>query len=84
LVWDCGLGGACTDFASLAKKNFESAVIGPGLFTCPTSDTAGLNETVGLFGISLSSPPMPNPDPCEGTSPASFGNSFVDGGAGVP
>jgi hypothetical protein len=84
LVWSCVLAGACTDFASLARKNFDSAVDGPELFACPTSDTAGLNETVFLFGISLSSPPIPSPDPHVGASPASRGNSFVNGSAGVP
>ena len=72
------------DFASLAKKNFESAVEGTGLLERPTSDTAGLNETVVLLVISLSSPAIPSPDPYVGASPASRGNSFVDGGAGVP
>ena len=83
MAWGCSLGGPCIDFASLAKKNFESTADGTGLFVCPTSDTAGLNETVGLFGISLSSPAMPSPDPYVSTSPTILGNSFV-GGAGVP
>ena len=85
LLGVCDLGGACTDFASLAKKNFESAVLGPGLLACPISDTAGLNVTVCLFGISLSSPPIPSPDPW--LSSATLGNSFESGTAvpvGVP
>ena len=84
MAWSCGFGGAWTDFASLAKKNFVSAADGVGLFARPTSDTVGLNETVGLFAISLSSPAIPRPDPNRGTWPATRGNSFVDGGAGVP
>ena len=57
---------------------------GPGLFVRPISDTAGLNETVVLLGISLSSPAIPSSGPCVGASPAIRANSFVDGGAGVP
>lgn len=83
MVWSCGLGGAWTDFASLAKKNFESTADGVGLFARPTSDTAGLKETVGLFAISLSSPAIPSPDPNESASPATRGNSSVDA-LGVP
>ena len=84
MVWGCCLRGPCVDFASLAKKNFESVVDGTGLFARPTSDAAGLNETVDLFGISLSSPAIPSPDPYVSASPAILGNSFAEGGAGVP
>lgn len=62
----------------------ESAVEGPGLFARPASDTAGLNETIGLLGISLSIPPIPSPDPYVGASATIRGNSLVEGGAGVP
>jgi hypothetical protein len=77
LVWGCGFGGGWTDLASLAKKNFESAVVGPGLFAFPPSSIAGLNVTVCLFGISLSSAPNPSPDPFNVASPAILGNSFA-------
>jgi hypothetical protein len=80
LIGACGLEGAGIDLASLAKKNFESAVEGPGLLTSPISDPTGLKATVCLLGTSLSSPPIPSPDP----SPAIRGNSCAAGGTGVP
>lgn len=54
-----------TVFASLAKKNFDSA----GTFwvlEVPRSEEGGLNvdglnDTVGRLGISLSMPPIPSP-----------------------
>jgi hypothetical protein len=45
------------------------------------SDTEGLNETVGRFDISLSAPPMPKPEACEGGSYIRNGSLA---GAGVP
>jgi hypothetical protein len=49
-----------------------------GLFATPISDAAGLNDTVVLFGRSVSSPFV-----TLGVSPVALGNSFI-GGAGVP
>lgn len=78
-----GLAG-CTVFASLAKKNFESSLLFcAGLFEYPISDAAGLNETVGRFGRSLSIPLIPNPDPYTGGS-RFVRNDSLDTEAGVP
>jgi hypothetical protein len=61
---------AWTVFASLAKKNLDESPIFdcPVPFKCAVSDVGGLKETTGRFGMSLSVPPMANPDKCSGGS----------------
>jgi hypothetical protein len=55
--------GACAGFTSLAKKNFESPELDCAKpFALPTSDTAGLKETVGRFGASFATPDIPSPE----------------------
>lgn len=68
-----GLDGCVTVFASLAKKNFDSGVAFCVWTLEPTSDTAGLNDTVGRLGASLSIPVMFDPPLYAGMTRASFG-----------
>ena len=78
---------ACTVFASLAKKNFEEvSEIGCAIpLETVLSDTDGLKETVGRFDISLSVPPMPSPEACEGGSYTRNGSLAAPGvPVGVP